>query len=218
MEAFMSDQPITSVCLVLDRSGSMQAVHADALGSVNSYIEAAQKDEALKAGRFTLIAFSSDGIDVLRKDQPIADIRPLTAAEYQCNGYTPLYDAIGRGIGVLDQVAVAKCALVILTDGLENSSGEFTHESITTLIKQRQERGWLVSFLGEGLDVAQQGMHIGTASAHVAAYAGGIGLRAAGRVMASTTSRYAVAADFAQALDAAALTPEERDALAGKGG
>jgi hypothetical protein len=34
----------THVCLVLDRSGSMQSVHIDALGGVNSYIKNAKKD------------------------------------------------------------------------------------------------------------------------------------------------------------------------------
>jgi hypothetical protein len=60
------------------------------------------------------------------------------------------------------------------------------------LIKARQERGWIVTFLGEGLDVARQGVHLGAAPAHVAAYAGGRGLRAAGRVMAATCPLRAV--------------------------
>jgi hypothetical protein len=67
----------------------------------------------------------------------------------------------------------------------------FSHDKITALIQARRERGWLVTFLGEGLDVAQQGLQLGTAPAHVAAYAGGLGLRAAGRVMASSNVRYA---------------------------
>ena len=62
----------------------------------------------------------------------------------------------------------------------ENDSREFNHAGITALIKARQERGWLITFLGEGLDVAQQGVQLGTAAANVAAYAGGAGLRAAG--------------------------------------
>jgi hypothetical protein len=32
--------------------------------------------------------------------------------------------------------------------------------------------GWLITFLGEGLDVAQQGVQLGTTAANVAAYAG----------------------------------------------
>lgn len=148
-------------------------------------------------------------------------VKPVGAEEYRCGGWTPLYDAIGRAIGILDEAAgsekQAKCILVIMTDGQENASREFNHAGILAMIKARQERGWLITFLGEGLDVAQQGVRLGTAAANVAAYAGGAGLRAAGAVLASSHLRYAAATGgFKQAQDAAALTPEERDALTGK--
>jgi hypothetical protein len=49
----------THICLVLDRSGSMQALHGDALGGVNSYIAAAKRDRALYESKFSLITFST---------------------------------------------------------------------------------------------------------------------------------------------------------------
>ena len=104
-----------------------------------------------------------------------------------------------------------------MTDGLENASKEFDHAKITDLIKKRQEAGWLVVFLGEGLDVAKQGAGMGVMAASVASYSGGEGLRAAGRVAAMSTARYlGSVGDIWESLDAAALTPEERDELAGK--
>jgi hypothetical protein len=146
-------------------------------------------------------------------------VKPVDASEYRCDGGTPLYDAIGRGVGILDEAVdgkQGKAILVVMTDGLENSSVEFTHEKITALIKARQERGWLVTFLGEGLDVARQGMRMGTRSASTASYTGGAGLRAAGEVLAASSVRYCMVDDFMDAQAAAALTPDERDALAGK--
>jgi hypothetical protein len=104
-----------------------------------------------------------------------------------------------------------------MTDGQENASREFTHEKISALIKARQEQGWLVTFLGEGLEVAKQGTNLGTNASSVAAYMGGAGLRAAGEVLASASLRYVRAAGgIREAQAKAALTPEERDALAGK--
>jgi hypothetical protein len=85
---------------------------------------------------------------------------------------------------------------------------------ISGLLKARQEQGWLVTFLGEGLEVSRQGT---TYAGSVAAYAGGAGLRAAGRVLAASSLRYAKAGGDIRGTQAkAALTPEERDALAGK--
>lgn len=210
----------THVCLVLDRSGSMQAVHADALGSVNSYIEAAKRDKALYESRFSLITFSSESVDTIRKGEIMDAVKPVGSEEYRCGGWTPLYDAVGRGIGVLDEALdgkQGKAVLVIMTDGKENASREFSHAKITELIKSRQERGWLVTFLGEGLDVANQGVAMGAMATSVAAYAGAKGLRAAGSVVAKSSARYAaMSGDIREARDMGALTPDERRELAGK--
>jgi len=211
----------THVCLVLDRSGSMQAIHDDALGGVNSYITSAKQDRSLYESRFSMIVFNSEGVETIRKDEIMEMVKPIGPEEYRCAGWTPLYDAIGRGIGVLDEAtggnSDAKAVLVIMTDGQENASREFTHEKISTLIKARQEQGWLITFLGEGLDVAKQGTNLGAYASSVAAYAGGAGLRAAGMVLASSSGRYAKSAgNVRRAQASAALTPEERDALAGK--
>lgn len=217
----MSLPSLTHVCLVRDRSGSMQAIHDDALGGVNSYIAAAKRNKALFESKFSLITFNSESVDTIRKNEIMETVKPVGTEEYRCGGWTPLYDAIGRAIGILDEAAgsekQAKCILVIMTDGQEYASGEFNHAGITAMIKVRQERGWLITFLGEGFDVAPQGVQLGTAAANVAAYAGGAGLRAAGAVLASSHFRYAVTrSDLMEAQDAAALTPEERDALTGK--
>ena len=42
----------TNVCLVLDKSGSMQSVYEDALGAVNGYITRAKQDRNLYEARF----------------------------------------------------------------------------------------------------------------------------------------------------------------------
>jgi Mg-chelatase subunit ChlD len=211
----------TNVCLVLDKSGSMQSVYEDALGAVNGYITRAKQDRNLYESRFSLITFNSQGVDTIRANEIMETVKPLAHAEYSCAGMTPLYDAVGRGIGVLDEATAgkgaAKAILVVMTDGMENDSREFNHAKITGLIKARQDAGWLVVFLGEGLDVAKQGEAIGAAEASVAAYSGGKGLRAAGDVMARVTARYALmSGDVRQARDNAAFTPKERDELAGK--
>lgn len=216
----MTATSTTQICLVLDRSGSMQAVREDALGSVNSYIQAAKENRDLYEARFSMVTFSSESVDVIRKNEIMETVKPVGSDEYHCAGWTPLFDAVGRGIGILDEALesrLGKAILVVMTDGMENASREFSHEKITELIKTRQERGWLVTFLGEGLDVAKQGMAMGAMAANVAAYAGGQGLRSAGPVMASLSARYvATRGNARQAQAKAALTPEERDALAGK--
>jgi hypothetical protein len=124
----------THVCLVLDRSASMQAVREDALGGVNSYIQTANQDRALYEARFSLITFSSESVDTIRKNEIMETVKPIGSDEYRCSGWTPLYDAIGRGIGILDEALegkLGKAILVVMTDGMENASKEFSHAKIT---------------------------------------------------------------------------------------
>jgi Mg-chelatase subunit ChlD len=208
------------VCLILDASGSMQAVYEDALGAVNGYLMRGKQDRNLYEARFSLVVFNSHGVETVRNGQILETVKPLAHEEYRCGGMTPLYDAVGRGVGILDEALggkPGKAILVIMTDGLENASLEFDHAKITALIKARQDAGWLVTFLGEGLDVAKQGTAMGATPSLVATYSGGQGLRAAGEVLAASSVRYVEAGrSIRRALADAALTPEERDALSGK--
>ena len=82
---------------------------------------------------------------------------------------TPLYDAIGRGVDGLDKRAGnGKAVLVIVTDGLENYSSKHTFDSIRELIDARQDKGWLIVFLGAGFAAAQQGTAMGIQAGSVA--------------------------------------------------
>jgi Mg-chelatase subunit ChlD len=190
---------IAHICLLLDASGSMQLISDDALGSVNTFISDAQQDSALIDSRFTLITFNHKWIAVLREAQSVDAIKPITADEYRCTGMTPLYDALARAIGILDAAVGAtqggatspeKTVLAIVTDGMENASCGYTLEDIKALIKARQKAGWMVVFLGAGLDVAAQGYALGIAAANdnVVAFQGSAGLR---RALSGLTRRIA---------------------------
>ncbi len=213
----------THICLVLDRSGSMQSIRDDALGSVNGYIMAAKQDRALQAAKFSLLTFSSEGIVMVRSDVAMEAVSPITNNEYHCAGWTPLYDAIGRGIGWLDNAyeddvklkvadnANTKFILVVMTDGQENASKEFSFDKIKALIDMKQKDGWLIVFLGEGLDVAKQGASLGTSVGSTASYASA-NLRHVGAVVAASNARF-----VASGQSAGDFTAEERAKMAGPG-
>ena len=218
----MSDK--THVCMILDRSGSMETCRESTIEAVNQYLLEAKADDALKEADFNLTIFDGQSIDTIRTG-PIKATEDITTEEYVPRATTPLYDAIGRGIDTLDGNGADKAVLVIVTDGHENASRKHEIDSIKELLKTRQDKGWLVVFLGAGLEAAQQGMGIGLSLGTIA----NIGtdrdcLLAAMGSVRKMSSGYAAAQDAEARQDyclAASFSEDDRramgDASAGQG-
>lgn len=210
----------THISLVLDRSGSMNSCRDETLSAVNGYLDSARKDDALKESDFELTLFDSQGIDTIRSGAP-CNLPDLTLDEFVPRSMTPLFDAIGRGIESLDarlaKSGDKKAILVVVTDGFENSSKKHSLSSIQELIAAKQKAGWLVIFLGAGLEAAQQGLAMGFRAATVA----NIGLSrsnlsASGQSLYGMNRSYANTQSFdeAQAVaSSASFSDEERAAM-----
>lgn len=87
--------------------------------------------------------------------KPIADIKPLTEKEYTPTGGTALLDAIGRSMRAAKERNAAgkrKVIMVIVTDGEENSSREFTHTDVMQKIEEAKLAGWQFIYLGANQD------------------------------------------------------------------
>jgi Mg-chelatase subunit ChlD len=79
-------------------------------------------------------------------------------------GRTPLLDAIGLAINEHGNKNVEqneKKTLVIVTDGLENASTEYTNKAIKQLIENKTNEGWLIIYLGADHDAFDQSKNIG---------------------------------------------------------
>jgi hypothetical protein len=90
----------------------------------------------------TLVTFSCAGRGTAPYTQfdrlPIKSVPKLTQDDYLPSGMTPLYDAIGVTVGRLGESPVGdKVIVVIMTDGEENSSREWSHAQVKALIDQR---------------------------------------------------------------------------------
>ena len=98
----------------------------------------------------------------------------LSRDSYVPRGGTPLYDAIGGVVGMMrarKRPASVKVALVIVTDGEENSSKEWTQPAVKALLEGVQkDHGWMVIFLAANIDAFKAGAAIGTQSGHTMSY------------------------------------------------
>jgi uncharacterized protein YegL len=150
------------VNFVLDRSGSMSAVLGDTIGGFNAYVQGL-RDEQEVDYLFSLTLFNTT-CENRHVAEPIGKIAELDNKSYVPDGWTALYDAIGLTVRAVEKKfpAVDKVMTVIMTDGHENSSREWTQQGIKDLIAAKEKEGnWTFVFLGATPDAWDVGMGMG---------------------------------------------------------
>ncbi len=151
----MTNPNLTYIGLLVDRSGSMNTIKHDMEGGINTFL----KEQATQPGeaRITLAQFNTV-FDKVYTNTPIKSVSSYTLIP---RGATALNDAVGRLITEMGEQFAAspeesrpgKVVVVIVTDGYENSSHEWTTQQIKDLItRQRTEWKWEFLFLGKDID------------------------------------------------------------------
>lgn len=191
---------LTQIIAILDRSGSMQAVATDAIGGFNSFLKA-QQDSGINA-RLSLVLFNHN-IAFVERDKPIKDFPPLDHNTFHPLGMTALFDAIGESIhkvgNKLHETAEAerpgKVIVVILTDGFENASTEYTKTRINEMIThQREKYNWEFIFLAADQDAIGVGTGLGVYGGNCITTSNTAGgTRSAYAVVSSVINDYATA-------------------------
>ena len=146
-----------NIRVVLDRSGSMSNCVHQTIDALNGYLIGLQKENT--EGVVTVSLFDSQSIDIGVDKVQIKDLSPLDYSFLTPRASTPLYDAIGAGIyehSSYDATKEDKKVLVIVTDGYENASREYTVEAIKKLVEEKEEAGWLIVYLGSDHDIYKQ--------------------------------------------------------------
>lgn len=150
----------THIAFLLDRSGSMQSIREAAIGGFNRLVS----DQAAEPGECTMTLVQFDGRDpreVVFDTLPIGQVPPLTEKTFVPRDNTPLIDAMGSIIvrtgeqlsALPEADRLGKVIVVILTDGLENASREYTRQQVFDMIThQRMVYGWDFVFLGANQD------------------------------------------------------------------
>lgn len=158
---------LTEMVFILDRSGSMQNLTSDTIGGFNSMIESQKGEEG---NAFVTTILFDDNYEVLHDHIDIQDIQPITNKEYYARGCTALLDAVGKTINSIGSRLSAtpederpdKVIFVITTDGMENSSREFTKKIVKEMIEHQQDKySWTFMFLGANIDAVGEAASLG---------------------------------------------------------
>ena len=152
-----NENSFLNIRVVLDRSGSMSNCVHQTIDALNGYLIGLQKENT--EGVATVSLFDSQSIDIGVDKVQIKDLSPLDYSFLTPRASTPLYDAIGAGIyehSSYNATREDKKVLVIVTDGYENASREYTGEAIKKLVEEKEEAGWLIVYLGSDHDIYKQ--------------------------------------------------------------
>lgn len=169
-------EPVQIIC-ILDRSGSMSNLAADTIGGYNSFIE--QQKSKSGTAEVTTVLFD-DQYEKISDAVDLQKVPELTSAEYFARGTTALLDATGRTlIETLSRMerekicpAKRRVLVLIMTDGYENASKEFTKAKVKSLVEATQkEYDWNYVFIGANIDAAAEAGGIGIDRRHAAQYA-----------------------------------------------
>lgn len=151
---------LTELVFILDKSGSMAGLERDTIGGFNSMLEKQKQVEG--ECRITTVLFDNR-YQLLHDRIDIRAVSPMTEREYQVGGSTALLDAVGRTIQKLvsvqkntaEEYRAGNVMFVIITDGEENSSREYSAEKIKAMIEEEKRYGWEFVFLGANIDAVE---------------------------------------------------------------
>lgn len=162
----MMKKNLTEIIFLLDRSGSMSGLETDTIGGFNSFI---QRQKELEGETLISTVLFDDKYEILWDGKDIGEVE-LSSKEYYVRGSTALLDAIGKTIldvsyricGYEKDKRPDNVIFVITTDGMENSSKEFTYENVKKLILHQQKlNDWSFIFLGANIDVIKEASNLG---------------------------------------------------------
>jgi hypothetical protein len=140
----------THIAILLDRSGSMELLRDDIIGGFNAFV--AQQRAVPGEATLTLVQFDSQQpYEVLHRFAPLAEVQLLTRDSY-----------VQHDLGAIPTARrPAHVIVVIITDGRENASIEFSKGQVARLVAQTQAAGWEYVFLSADMGAIDEALAVG---------------------------------------------------------
>jgi len=187
----------TKIICILDRSTSMGSIIDESIKGFNSFL----KEQKMMKGEATMtVHFFDTNYTTLFKDVDIQHVEEFTKNSYVPQGMTALYDAIGKTcISEIDWLGMKslkdrpeKTLCIILTDGQENCSQEYSKDDVKNLIyDMREDYNWEFLFLAANQDACFTAQSFGISKGNAYTYtADSTGAADVYSIVATATSNY----------------------------
>jgi len=146
------DRSALHVAFVLDQSGSMAHLAEAVVAGFDEFVQELRADDGETL--FSLTTFDTR-FEHVHVAVPLRDIPSLADTGYRPGGMTALFDAVAHTVLATDRRlaesgrADEKVMVVVMTDGLENSSTDYTTRTLADLIETYDARpNWTFVYLG----------------------------------------------------------------------
>ncbi len=143
------------ITMVIDKSGSMYTSKDDVIGGVKKIID---EQKANKDGKCTISLYTfNDKVNEVFVGKDVNDVEEF---KYSPDGMTAMNDGLGVAIdntgkwlaAMNEEDRPSKVLVAVFTDGLENSSKEYTLKQVKDMI-EHQEKVYNWTFLYLGTDI-----------------------------------------------------------------
>lgn len=156
------------VCFIIDESGSMTSSQSDVIGGFKRVVD---EQRAVKEGTCAVSLFKfQSSVEEVYRGKDVNDVEYLTEKTYQPGGLTAMNDGIGVAIdtigkwldGMKESEKPEKNLIVVMTDGMENNSQEYTFSQVKEMIKHQEEKyNWTFMYLGTDITDAKVAAELG---------------------------------------------------------
>lgn len=152
------------ITFIIDESSSMGSVREATITGINEQIDQIRKDFGTKQEEInaivSLIKFSGTPQAVFLH-KTLDDLKNITAEDYNPDGMTAMYDAVGFAINSLNgrkdiNDENTSSLVIVVSDGAENASREFNGQSVAALVsKLNDTKRWTFTYLGANQDLSK---------------------------------------------------------------
>jgi hypothetical protein len=169
----MTDPNKTLIAALLDRSGSMETSKQ---ATEDGWRELMNEQRQLRGQCQVTLAQFDTAYEVVYSATPVADVPEFIV---EPRGRTALLDAIGKfttQVGeqlsaLLEDQRPGHVVCLIMTDGMENASEEWSWDAVKRLTTQQQDQwNWKFIFIGANMDAIKVGARMGFAAGYSITY------------------------------------------------
>lgn len=183
------------IAIVLDNSGSMESVRDVTISGFNEQVQTIRKNSKEKETFVSFICFN-DRVKEIYFNQEVSSLKEINKDVYVPDGSTAMYDAVGytinRLVATTDQREEDRYLIIIVSDGEENASKDFSAEALAKKISALQNtKKWTFTYMGANQDLSQISKTLKIPKGNLMSYDSTvIGTRDAFKGMSMATANY----------------------------